>query len=91
MERNNETLIHKWTEEDMLITPIQVKKILANHFNVKGEKQSGLEKAICDQYNCSSRTARKAIKEAVKMEMVNKQKKGRSNIISVNKNTGKGK
>ncbi len=91
LERNNKTLIHHTTEEDMLITPKQVQKLLANQFNGKVEKQGELEIAICDQYNCSSRTARKAINEAVKMKMVHKQKKGRANIISVNKNTGKGK
>ena len=75
LERNNKTLIHYITEEDMLITPKQVQKLLANQFNGKVEKQSVLEKAICDQYNCSSRTARKAINEAAKMKMVHKQKK----------------
>jgi len=90
LERNNETLVHSVAENDTVVMARQVRELLLDQFDGRVDKQGDLEEAICNRFRCSSRTARKAIKQAVDLRLVSKRKIGRANTISVDCDTGNG-
>lgn len=88
LERDNETFVHAVTEEDMIVTPKQIQEMLVNKFNGRAEKQSDLVEAVIKNYNCTDKTVRKAIDEAVNRKLILKQKRGRQAILTVLENSG---
>jgi hypothetical protein len=82
VERDSETFLCSYYDEDSLVSPNLVKIILTEKFNGTVEKQSELVKAIIQRTECGDRTARTGIKNALKMKSIyeftgqNKRSKG---------------
>ena len=72
-----ENFLHIQTEDDMKVTPGQVRETLnAMGGTVRG--QVALSKAIEEKHNCSERSARTYIREAVKMKAIREIKDGKT-------------
>ena len=84
LERDDETLLYKRTEDDTTIPPEKIGPFIKENFNGRVEKQSVLLKALADNFECSTKTAQRALKEAVRLEMVQEKKIGNRKEYSVN-------
>jgi 5S rRNA maturation endonuclease (ribonuclease M5) len=70
IERDDETFLHRFYDEDSLVPPALVKQILSEQFNGYVDRQKELMKAIMKEAKCSDRTAKAGIRQAVDMKVI---------------------
>jgi hypothetical protein len=82
IERDEETFLSRFYDEDSLVPPNLVYTILDDQFNGCVDKQRDLIQAIIGETRCAEKTAKVAIKKAVEMKTIyeysgeNKRAKG---------------
>jgi hypothetical protein len=82
VERDPETFLCSYYDEESLVSPNIVADVLKEQFNGTVDKQSELINSIMERTNCGNRTARTGIKDALKMKSIyesdgkNKRSKG---------------
>ena len=65
----------------MIVTLAQIAEMVVTQFNGIVEKQKDLVEAVTLHFNCSEKTVRKAINDAVNMGLISKEKSGRNTVI----------
>ena len=70
VERDPETFLCQYHDEDSLVSPAFVKSILDEEFNGMVDGQKEFVKAIMAKAQCSDRTARTGIKRAVELKQI---------------------
>jgi RecA-family ATPase len=70
VERDDDTFLHRFYDEESLVSPALVHDILSNQFNGYVDRQRELVKAIMAKAQCSERTAKQGVRHAVNMKML---------------------
>lgn len=70
IERDEETFLSKFYDEDSLVPPNLIYTILDDQFNGAVDKQKDLINAIMERTRCAEKTAKRGIKKAVEMKNI---------------------
>jgi len=70
VERNPDTFIHRYIEENTIVPPQVVREILEEDLGCIVDNQSTFIKTIMERRKCSDRTAKLAIRKAVEMRQI---------------------
>lgn len=70
VERDDEAFLCKFYDEDSLVSPGLVKKILDERFNGSVDQQKPLVSAIISKTGCAEKTAKQGIRHAAEMKVI---------------------
>jgi hypothetical protein len=70
VERDPDTFLCRYYDEESLVSPTMVRMILENDFNGTVDRQRDLVRALMDKAQCCDRTAAAAIRRAVEFKQI---------------------
>lgn len=78
IERDAETFLCRFYDEESLVSPALVRSVLEDELNGLVERQKDLVKAVMTRTQCSDRTAANAIRRAVEFKTIYETRDGRT-------------